>query len=190
MGRKQPPKGDSANAEGDILEEKAKGSAKWIEDWSAEGEELKATVVLAAAHLIKSWAINARITSRDTWPVAGTLVALGDNRTLDKKSPKTSKHHAMNGCLQRVQRWLRNLEVSPDQLKEITGNINTLKSLEEDGKLKWDGDSTLPVTILTLKKRLAQEVTDLCPRENDADVILKRLGTGGASSSASASSSY
>ena len=171
------------SAEGEILEEKATGSAKWIEDWSAEGDELKQLIVLAAAHLIKSWAMNAKITSRDAWPVAGVLVALGDVRDLSLKTPKTDKHRAMNGCLLRVQRWVRDLEVFPDQADEITANINTLSKMEKDKKLKWDGDSTLPVHLDSLKKRLAQEVTDLCPRDHDAEPILKRLGTRGASSS-------
>ena len=180
MGRKKAaPVAGTASNEDDILADKAASGTKWIVDSSDEGQELKEIVVLAATHLVSRWATRGKITARDHWPVAGVLVALGDNRAISSKNGKTDKHESMNACLLRIQRWLRCFEASPDQADEITANINTLKRKESEGTLEWDARGGVAVNLESLKQRLREEVTDLCPRVNDADGLIARLGANG-----------
>ena len=160
----------------DILADAATTGTKWIVDSSDEGQELKDTVVLAAAHLVERWAVRGVITARDHWPIAGVLVALGDSRDICSRDGKTDKHQSMNACLLRVQLWLRGLQTTQKQADEITGNINTLKQKAAAGTLKWDGDSVVRVDLESLKQRLRLEVTDLCPRVKDAEPIIEKLG--------------
>ena len=160
----------------DIQADKAKQKGKYISEASDDGQAFVDLIVLSATHLLENWAIVKKITARDTWHCAGSILALGDSNKLTGRNPKMYKQRSMRECILRIQRWLRSIPVTDEQTADIVESVSSLSQHLEGGLLKWDGDSGATVDEGSLNTRLVGELTDLIPKLNEGDVLVDALG--------------
>jgi hypothetical protein len=171
-------KSRSGSGLNDILTDKGANPDRYILDASEEAVDFKNVILDAAAHLLENWALTDRITSRDSWPCEGMVVALGDASTFGGKNSRAQRQKSMNVSVQRLQRWLRYLPATDEQIVAIGGHLAYLVDAFEEGTLEWDGDKDTDVNKATLTKRLKSELVDLIPKCNDADILLLHFDDG------------